>query len=88
VDYAQTRYQKKVLAAVTAVMATTYYPYLSSGQFSGLVGGLKGAAEYEELLAKPGLGVKGMEAQSLGHLLLIMLIIIGNLGLLKRKKRD
>src|SRR4030066_1673328 len=34
VDYAQTRYQKKVLAAVTAVMATSYYPYLSSGRFS------------------------------------------------------
>ncbi len=88
VDYAQTRYQKKVLAAVTAVMATTYYPYLSSGQFSGLVGGLKGAAEYEVLLAKPGLGAKGMEAQSLGHLLLILLIIVGNLSLLKRKKKD
>lgn len=88
VDYAQTRFQKKVLAAVTAVMATTYYPYLSSGQFSGLVGGLKGAAEYEVLLAKPGLGVKGMEAQSLGHLLLILLIIIGNLSFLKQKKKD
>src|SRR5574341_28019 len=85
VDYAQTRYQKKVLAAVTAVMATTYYPYLSSGQFSGLVGGLKGAAEYESLLGQPGLGSKGMEAQSLGHILIIFLIISGNLTLLAKR---
>lgn len=87
VDYAQTRYQKKVLAAVTAVMATTYYPYLSSGQFSGLVGGLKGAAEYESLLGQPGLGSKGMEAQSLGHILIIFLIIAGNLTLLAKRNK-
>ena len=87
VDYAQTRYRKPVLAAVTAVMATSYYPYLSSGQFSGLVGGLKGAAEYEILLGKPGLGSKGMESQSLGHLVLIALILVGNLSLLMKKKR-
>ena len=72
VDYAQTRYQKKVLAAVTAVMATSYYPYLSSGQFSGLVGGLKGAAEDETLLGQTGLGTKGMEAESLGTLMIIL----------------
>jgi len=87
VDYAQTRYQKPVLAAVTAAMATTYYPYLSSGQFSGLVGGLKGAAEYEALLGQPGLGSKGMEAQSLGHLMIIALIIIGNLSYLIARKK-
>jgi len=87
VDYAQTRYRKKVLAAVTAVMATTYYPYLSSGQFSGLVGGLKGAAEYELLLGQPGLGSKGMEAQSLGHILIILLIIVGNLTLLAKRNK-
>lgn len=88
VDYAQTRYKKQVLAAVTAVMATTYYPYLASGQFSGLVGGLKGAAEYEILLGTPGLGSKGMEAQSLGHLMIIVLIMIGNLSFLKKRKKS
>ncbi|OGP79328.1 MAG: hypothetical protein A2V86_04305 [Deltaproteobacteria bacterium RBG_16_49_23] len=87
VDYAQTRFQKPVAAAVTAVMATSYYPYLSSGQFSGLVGGLKGAAEYETLLGKAGLGSKGMEAQSLGHLMIIALIIIGNLAHLRTRKK-
>jgi hypothetical protein len=87
VDYAQTRYQKKILAAVTAVMATSYYPYLASGQFSGLVGGLKGAAEYETLIDRPDLGTKGMEAQSMAHLVIIALIIAGNLSLIKPKGR-
>ena len=87
VDYAQTRYKKPVLAAVTAVMATSYYPYLASGQFSGLVGGLKGAAEYEVLLGKPGLGFKGMESRSLGHLIVIIQIPHGTLTFHSQKKR-
>lgn len=87
VDYAQTRYKKPVLAAVTAVMATTFYPYLSSGQLSGLVGGLKGAAEYEQLIQRPDLGVKGMESQSLAHLTIILLIILGNVSYLRLRRR-
>jgi hypothetical protein len=87
VDYAQTRYKKPVLAAVTAVMATTFYPYLSSGQLSGLVGGLKGAAEYEQLIQRPDLGIKGMESQSLAHLTIILLIILGNVSYLRLRRR-
>jgi len=34
----------------TAVSATQYYPYLNTGQINGLIGGLKGVAEYEILV--------------------------------------
>ena len=34
----------------TAVSATQYYPYLNTGQINGLIGGLKGVAEYEKLV--------------------------------------
>lgn len=86
VDYAVSRYHKKVSAAVTAVMATSFYPFLASGQITGLLGGLKGAAEYEILIKKPGMGQRGMDAQSVSHLVIILLVILGNAGyFLKRK---
>jgi hypothetical protein len=80
VDYAVSRYHKKLASACTAVMATSFYPFLSSGQMIGLLGGLKGAAEYEMLIDKPGMGQRGMDAQSVCHLVIILLVIAGNIG--------
>ncbi|MCD6249867.1 MAG: hypothetical protein J7J98_06035 [candidate division Zixibacteria bacterium] len=64
----------------TAVMAPKFYAYISSGQFVGLLGGMRGAAEYEILINKQADAVKGMQAQSLVHLLIIGLVIFGNVG--------
>jgi hypothetical protein len=86
VDYAVSRYHKKVSAAVTAVMATSFYPFLASGQITGLLGGLKGAAEYEILIEKPGMGQRGMDAQSVSHLVIILLVILGNAGYFLRRR--
>jgi hypothetical protein len=85
VDYAVSRYHKKVATAVTAVMATSFYPFLASGQIVGFVGGLKGAAEYEILIQKPGMGQKGMDAQSISHLVIILLVIAGNVAYFLRR---
>jgi hypothetical protein len=89
INYAGARYHKKIVAAVTAVMATSYYPYLSSKQISGLVGGLKGAAEYEILIRKPGMGGKGMDAQSVAHTVILILVVLGNISYFwsSKKKR-
>lgn len=67
-------------AGVTAVMAPKQYAFVGSGQLTGLLGGMKGAAEYEELVGKHALATTGMGIQSLIHFLLIALIILGNLG--------
>lgn len=85
VDYAVSRYHMKLAVATTAVMATSFYPFLSAGQMVGLLGGLKGAAEYEMLIKKPGMGQKGMDAQSVCHLMIILLVIAGNVGYFMRK---
>jgi hypothetical protein len=85
VDYAVSRYHKKLACASTAVMATSFYPFLSAGQMVGLLGGLKGAAEYEMLIKKPGMGQRGMDAQSVCHLVIILLVIAGNVGYFMRK---
>jgi len=76
------------VGCVTAVMGPENYPYLNSGQLKGLVAGLKGAAEYETLLGKPAIATRGMPAQSAVHILIIVLIVIGNiLYLVEKRKR-
>ncbi|MDH4223372.1 MAG: hypothetical protein OEV55_07535, partial [candidate division Zixibacteria bacterium] len=80
VNFAVAGYEKDLAVLSTAVMATSFYPFLNSGQIKGLVSGLKGAAEYEILLDKPGMGSKGMDAQSMAHLLIVILVILGNIG--------
>lgn len=86
--YVQARFGLKMAMGTTAVMAPTAYKYLQSGQLVGLIGGLKGAAEYESLIAHPGIGLAGMPAQSAGHLLIILFIILGNIGFfLSRRKK-
>jgi len=54
-------------------------PYLNSGQLSALLPGLTVSAEYEVLLNKPGLAVAGVDAVSTSHLLVVMLVIVGNI---------
>ena len=72
------RYHRPMILGATAVMATDYYPYLSSGQILGLIGGMKGAAEYERLMGIVGDGRRGMDAQSLVHLIVVILVLLGN----------
>ncbi len=64
--------------AATAVSAPEFYPYLQAGQLVGLMGGLKGASEYEALVGVPDTATAGMDAQSLAHLAIIIFIIVGN----------
>ncbi|MBN2829417.1 MAG: hypothetical protein JXR56_03735 [Candidatus Cloacimonetes bacterium] len=49
ITYARARYGVNVAAGVTAVMAADAYPYLQTGQLTGMLSGMKGAAEYEYL---------------------------------------
>ncbi len=80
-----------------AVSAPTYYPYYPR-QLIGLLGGIKGAAEYESEIKKhyprfadmPTPGIKMMGPQTLAHLIVMAFIVIGNLSFFfaKRKKID
>lgn len=78
VYYAHQPYRQRVGAGVTAVMATDFYPYLNAGQLEGLLGGMRGAAEYEVLIDTPDQGSRGMDSQSVIHLIIIILIVVGN----------
>jgi hypothetical protein len=81
--------EMKIVAGLTAASFPPLEPYLHSGQLNGAVVGLKGAAEYEQLLNSPGLGMKGMDTQSVGQVLIMVLIIVGNIiGLVVKGRRQ
>jgi len=61
-------------------------PFYISGQIDALLAGLSGGTQYEILRGKPGNGAATMDAQSLSHILVIGLIVIGNFNLLVRKE--
>ena len=84
------RYGVKVALGLTGVSAADYYPFYQSKQIFGLMGGMKGAAEYEKLTNNPGLATEAMGVQTYAHLVIIAFIIIGNLGyfLDKRARRQ
>lgn len=81
-----------VVVGSTAVGTPKYYAYLKAGQAVGLLGGLKGASEYERLLSdnypdvaktyqSPTLysATQGMDIQTIVHLVIIGLVLAGNL---------
>ena len=94
--YAQGRYGVPLAIGTTAVLATDWYPYLQSGQIIGLIGGLKGAAEYENLVnwkfkmeGRSLFGMKAirnMNAVTIAELLIILFILLGNIGYFLEKK--
>ncbi len=87
VQQVRSRYNIPIVAGVTAVSAPEYYPYVQSGQLSGLLGGLAGAAEYEQLIDRPAWATTGMSAQSLGHVTIVILIVLGNVVYYLNRRR-
>lgn len=73
-------YGVPMAVGMTAVMAPKFYSFLGAGQIVGLLGGMKGAAEYEILIEHKGAAFRGMDVQSLVHFLIILMVIAGNLG--------
>jgi hypothetical protein len=74
-------------AGVTAVMAPKSYSFLQTGQMVGLLGGMKGAAEYEKLSRNPGMATRGMDPQSIIHVVIIIFIVLGNVGYFVGKRQ-
>jgi hypothetical protein len=88
IEYAGARHGVEIAAGLSAVMVTTFAPYLDSGQLKNILGGLKGAAEYEILRGERGAGLRGMDAQSSAHLAIIMLVLVGNIAFFMKRKES
>jgi hypothetical protein len=55
-------------------------PYLNSGIYKALLQSMRGGAELEYLTGHPGPGMTAMDAFTIGHYMLILFIVIGNIG--------
>ena len=90
VTVVQARYGKSVAAGCTAVSAPEFFPYTQSGQLTGLMAGLKGAAEYEALVKYPAEATGRMDAQSVAHLVIIIFILFANISffILRKEKKE
>jgi hypothetical protein len=87
-----------IIIGPTAVSAPKYYAFLNSGQLVGMIGGMKGAAEYEKLLRAqyPQMAVfykttrdftatKGMDGQTVLHTVIMLFIILGNYAYFRQR---
>ena len=73
----------------TSIQVTDIVPYVENGQIRGILAGMPGAAEYEELVKtelksrglviNPGEATSMMSAQSMAHVVIVILIIFGNI---------
>ena len=69
-----------ILSSCTSVSTPTMVNYFQSGLLKGNVGGLAGAAYVESLHGIKGSATGGMDSQSLGHVVIILFLILGNIG--------
>ncbi len=76
-----------VAGGTTAVSAPGFLPYVNDQQqLYGLMGGLKAAAEYELLMGYEGSASLNMNPQSVAHVLILVLIAIGNVRAWRKRK--
>jgi len=80
-----TRYGLRYAAAATAVSVTDISPYYPRQMFA-LVGGMRGSAEYEQLVGVPGTATRGLNVLTVGHLLVVAAIVFGNVIYFKTRK--
>jgi hypothetical protein len=76
------------LYAPTSVMAPEGFPFLKSGQLQGMLFGLRGANEYEVLIDERDFGKRGAASLAYSHLLIIVLVILGNVGMFAQARLE
>lgn len=83
-------YKIPLVYCPTAVMAAEAYPYLDSGQISGMLNGVIGAAQYEVLLGMGDVATDAIAyswALSFAFIFIIILIVLGNLSYIMTRSR-
>lgn len=80
-------YGTKIVFHSGTMLVSQFTPYLQSGQIVGMLKGISGSAQYENMIDHPGAATASMEGQSLSHLLVIGLVLLGNLAFLFGTKR-
>lgn len=82
VIYGHGRFQGPMVAGLSGGIGPAFQSFVDTHQIAGVLVGLRGAAEYEQMLELPGEALRALFAQSLTHMLFVALIMIGNISLL------
>ena len=85
VAYAQTQFDVRIGCGATAVSAADYYTYLNSGQFTGMLAGMRGAAGSSLSLRRK--ATEAMSSQTTAHIAIIVFIVFGNIGYFVTRRR-
>ncbi len=88
VKYIEPAFRTPIIACGTAPLLPVIGPYVAAKQIKATVIGLSGAAEYEALANVPGTATGAMDAQAMGHLLIVALTVLSNLGYLFQKRNE
>jgi hypothetical protein len=86
ITFGNAKYGVPLALGITGVMSADYYPYLQSGQVLGIIPGVKGAAEYEQLRQKPGQAARGMPYQVTTHVLILVFMVITNVAFIAKRR--
>jgi hypothetical protein len=68
------------VSATADPFARPYYHNEGRRQLIGLITGLVGAAEYERLSGQAGPALTAMDSQSVAHIAIVLLILVGNVA--------
>jgi len=88
VQIAVDRFGVKLGAGNTAVQAPLAYPYLGAGQLVGLLGGMRGGAEFERLTGFKAKATTFMLSQTFAHAIVIVFVILGNIAYFVTRKKE
>jgi len=82
VIYGQGRFQAPIILGLAGGIGPTFQGFFETHQVEGLLAGLRGAAEYEQMTEHPREALRVLSTQSTAHLLLVVLVVIGNISFL------
>ena len=78
-------YGTKLAEIGIAMNGSTDLPRWQAGNYFGVSVGSRGGAELERLIGEPGDATTAMDSISVSHLLLVLAVILGNLGIITEK---
>lgn len=84
----QEPFKVPIIVGCIGVSAPGMAPFLQSGQLSAILPGLTSSAEYELLINRKGLAIAGVDAISMSHILVVLLVILGNIGYFASRRKS
>ncbi len=84
----QEPFKVPIIVGCIGVSAPGMAPFLQSGQLSAILPGLTSSAEYELLINRKGLAIAGVDAVSMSHILVVLLVILGNIGYFATRRKS